>query len=184
MREKITRNCRCAFRADESDGEHYIEGYFVSFEDVYDLGYGMTESIARNAFDKYLDGDIRIVGNHESTLVLGRTSAGTATVRADDHGIFVRCKINPEDTDAMNAYARTKRGDVSQASFGGYIISEERTEEAEGSHYTLTEVDVFEFSLCTFPAYEGTEVGAREKNNEIYNKRWKKRMEDKLTKWH
>lgn len=187
MSEKITRTCNCVFRADETDGERWIEGYFAVFGDVYDMGYGMTESIAPEAFSKHLDGDIRVLVNHDSTLVLGRTKSGTASVTADSHGVYVRCKINPDDTDAMNLYARTKRGDVSQASFGGYIISEERSVDgATGNrHYTLTDIDVFEFSVCTFPAYEATEVGARERNFEnIAFKRWKSEMEEKTKKWH
>lgn len=187
MNEKITRTCDCVFRADEAEGEHYIEGYFAVFGDVYDMGYGITESIAPDAFSKHLSGDIRILANHDSTLVLGRTKAGTASVTADDHGVYVRCKINPDDTDAMNLYARTKRGDVSQASFGGYIVSEERSVDgATGNrHYTLTEIEVFEFSVCTFPAYEATEVGARERDaGTLAFARWKKEMEDRVKQWH
>lgn len=190
-KEKITRTCPCAFRAGESDGKKYIEGYFAVFGDVYDMGWGITESIHRNAFDKYLNGDIRILVNHDSTLVLGRTKAGTATATADDHGIYVRCEVNEDDTDALNLYARTKRGDVTNASFGGFIVAEERVKDAKTGnvHYTLMEVDVFEFSVCTFPAYEATDVGARSRENPRENpalthKRWKENLKERFEKWH
>ena len=189
--EKITRSCGCAFRTSESSGEHVIEGYFAVFGDVYEIGSDwsgrtVTESIDRHAFDKYLSGDIRVLINHDSTLVLGRTEAKTATITTDDHGVYVRCTVNPDDTDAMNVYARLKRGDVSQASFGGWIVDEMREEnrETKSVHYTLREINVFEFSVCTFPAYEATEVGARGRENSDMLRRWKNEMKETIKKWH
>lgn len=191
MNEKIVRTCGCEFRTSENNDERVIEGYFAVFNDNYDLGenwngFTMTESIDRNAFDKYLGNDIRVLVNHDTTLVLGRTKAGTATVTADGRGVYVRCVVNPEDADAMNVYARLKRGDVSQASFGGYICDETRevNTTAKTVHYTLREIDVFEFSVCTFPAYEATEVGARGRENADLLRRWKTEMKERYKKWH
>ncbi len=191
MNEKIVRTCGCEFRTSENNDEHVIEGYFAVFNDNYELGedwdgYTMTESIDRNAFDKHLGNDIRILANHDTTLVLGRTKAGTATVTADERGVYVRCVVNPEDADAMNVYARLKRGDVSQASFGGYIRDETRevNTTAKTVHYTLRDIDVFEFSVCTFPAYEATEVGARGRDNSDLLRRWKTEMKERYKKWH
>ena len=191
MNEKIVRTCGCEFRTSENNDERVIEGYFAVFNDNYDLGenwdgFAMTESIDRGAFDKYLGNDIRVLVNHDTTLVLGRTKAGTATVTADGRGVYVRCVVNPEDADAMNVYARLKRGDVSQASFGGYIRDETREVNtvAKTVHYTLREIDVFEFSVCTFPAYEATEVGARGRENADLLRRWKTEMKERYKKWH
>lgn len=191
MNEKIVRTCGCEFRTSENNDERVIEGYFAVFNDNYNLGenwggFAMTESIDRGAFDKYLGNDIRVLANHDTTLVLGRTKAGTATVTADGRGVYVRCVVNPEDADAMNVYARLKRGDVSQASFGGYIRDETREVNtvAKTVHYTLREIDVFEFSVCTFPAYEATEVGARGRENADLLRRWKTEMKERYKKWH
>ena len=188
MNEKIVRTCGCEFRTSENNDERVIEGYFAVFNDNYDLGenwdgFAMTESIDRGAFDKYLGNDIRVLVNHDTTLVLGRTKAGTATVTADGRGVYVRCVVNPEDADAMNVYARLKRGDVSQASFGGYIRDETREVNtvAKTVHYTLREI---EFSVCTFPAYEATEVGARGRENADLLRRWKTEMKERYKKWH
>lgn len=191
MNERIVRTCGCEFRTSENNDERVIEGYFAVFNDNYNLGenwdgFAMTESIDRGAFDKYLGNDIRVLANHDTTLVLGRTKAGTATVTADGRGVYVRCVVNPEDADAMNVYARLKRGDVSQASFGGYIRDETREVNtvAKTVHYTLREIDVFEFSVCTFPAYEATEVGARGRENADLLRRWKTEMKERYKKWH
>lgn len=183
--KKITRERDCIFRTAEENDDKYIEGYFAKFDDVYEVYDGVTESIAPDAFDKSLDGDIRVLFNHNTDIVLGRTKANTATVRRDSNGIYVRCKVNPEDSAACDVYARIKRGDITQASFGGYIIVEERAEnrDMDTIHYTLREVNVFEFSVCTFPAYKGTDVGARDRATaEI--ERWRKLRKERLEKWH
>ena len=103
------------FTVREEGGEKYVEGYFARFDDVYDMGWGVTETIDRHAFDGSLGDDVRVLVNHDTTMVLGRTNAGTAQIRVDDTGLWASAKINPADTDAMNAVARMERGDVTGA---------------------------------------------------------------------
>ena len=67
-------------RADES-GDLYISGYFSVFNSEYEICPGATESISETAFDGALSDDIRCLVNHDSTLVLGRTKAGTLTLK-------------------------------------------------------------------------------------------------------
>src|SRR5690606_33485190 len=102
----------------------YIEGYWVVFNQETELWPGAFEEIAPTAFDGSLDRDVRALINHDSTLVLGRTKAGTLELRVDSHGLWGRVKINPKDTDAVNLYERVKRGDVDQCSFGFNILDE------------------------------------------------------------
>ena len=105
--------------------------------------------------------------------MLGRTKAETLELREDDHGLWGRIQINPNDQDAMNLYERVKRGDVDQCSFGFEIIREETEIFDDGSiHWTIQEVRLYEVSVCTFPAYEETEVSARQRDaNEIISQR-------------
>lgn len=173
----------------EENGERYLEGYFARFDDVYDMGWGITESIDRHAFDDTLGDDVRVLVNHDTTLVLGRTSAGTAELRVDDTGLWARVKINPDDTDAMNAYARNARGDVSGASFGFDIKEIKRDYDiSKGTvHRTLLKVKLYEVSVCTFPAYEKTDVGARNKTKiaaEEENRLWREKQKERIKKWH
>ena len=63
----------------------------------------------------------------------------------------------------MNLYARVKRGDVSQCSFGFNILDEEYVDRGDGTHhFTIKKVRLFEVSCCTFPAYEETAISSRE----------------------
>ena len=169
------------FKTRDAENNPIIEGYFAVFNSNYELWEGATESIAPGAFDKTISGDIRALINHDTTLVLGRTTAGTLELKTDSRGLWGRVKINPNDQDAMNLHARVERGDVSQCSFGFFIVSEETDYRADGSvHWTLTDVDVFEVSCCTFPAYEETSISARAKDYANLQKReadaWRAKM--------
>ena len=168
------------------DGEDLrIEGYFAVFDSVYEIGPGMSESIAPGAFSKTLSGDIRALTNHDTTLVLGRTKAHTLELREDSHGLWGSIKINRNDADAMNLYERVKRGDVDQCSFGFNIRSEDTDIREDGSvHWTLRDVDLFEVSACTFPAYEETSISARSQQRDEIQKRtmqaWRENAMKKL----
>ena len=168
------------------DGENlFIEGYFAVFNSNYDLGFGMSESIAPGAFTETLADDIRALVNHDTTLVLGRTSAHTLEVRQDEHGLWGKVTINPNDQDAMNLYARVQRGDVSQCSIGFDILDEETEYRDNGDvHWTIKQVKLYEVSACTFPAYEETAIAARAKDKEELQKRateaWKANMKKRI----
>ena len=163
------------------DGEApHLCGYFAVFDSVYQIAPGMSESIAPGAFASTLGGDIRALTNHDTTLVLGRTGAGTMTIREDEHGLWADVEINPNDSDAMNTYARVQRGDVSQCSIGFSIRSEDTDVREDGSvHWTIREVELFEVSVCTFPAYAETNVSARSAQADAIKQRrlddWKER---------
>ena len=169
------------------DGESpHISGYFAVFDTNYEIAPGMSESIAPGAFSRTLPGgDIRALINHDTTLVLGRTKAGTLELREDARGLWGDIAINPNDGDAMNLYERVKRGDVDQCSFGFEIVSEETDFRADGSvHWTITEVNLFEVSACTFPAYEATSISARTAQRDAIKAReldaWRERMKGVL----
>lgn len=173
------------FKTRDDGGNLSIEGYFAVFDSVYEIAQGMTESIAQGAFDNTISDDIRCLINHDTTLVLGRTKAGTLQLRTDTHGLWGHVDINPKDVDAMNLYNRVKRGDVDQCSFGFDIVNEETDFRDDGSiHWTIKEVKLYEVSPCTFPAYEETNIAARTKERDELIKRkndaWKEKTLKKL----
>lgn len=173
------------FQTRDDGGNLSIEGYFAVFDSVYEIAQGMTESIAQGAFDNTISDDIRCLINHDTTLVLGRTKAGTLQLRTDTHGLWGHVDINPKDVDAMNLYTRVQRGDVDQCSFGFDIVNEETDFRDDGSiHWTIKEVKLYEVSPCTFPAYEETNIAARTKERDELIKRkndaWKEKTLKKL----
>ena len=186
-KDRQVRALQTGFEVREEAEQLHITGYFSVFGGTYEIGPGMTESVDRHAFDNTLGGDIRALTNHDTSMVLGRTKAHTLELRVDEHGLWGDIVINPNDQDAMNLYERVKRGDVDQCSFGFNIVSEETEFRDDGSiHWTITEVELHEVSVCTFPAYEETNVSAREAQREELNGNrladWKKSAKARINK--
>ena len=150
-----------------------VEGRFVVYNSDYQVWEGATESVAPGAFRNSITQDVRALYNHNNDIVLGRVSAGTLSLQDREDGLWGRITINPNDSDAMNAYERIKRGDVTGCSFGFNIKSETEERRNDGTvHWTITEVDpLFEVSPCTFPAYEATHISARKKDLDATEKR-------------
>ena len=169
------RQTRClpsSFETREDENKLFISGYFAVFNSNYEIWDGATESIDSHAFDKTLSNDIRCLIDHETRLVLGRTKSRTLQLKVDSRGLWGEVEINRNDQDAMNLYERVKRGDVDQCSFGFEIVSEEFEERENGNcHWTIKQVNLFEVSVVTFPAYEETNVSARKNDLNQRNKR-------------
>lgn len=174
------------FQAREADSELYIEGYFSVFDSPYVLCDEITEIVKPGAFAKCLGQDVRALINHDSTLVLGRTKAGTLELREDNIGLWGRIRVNRQDVDAMSLYARIQRGDVDQCSFGFEIGREELVDLGNGKYrFEIYEVNpLYEVSVCTFPAYEETAVSARKRQLEDIQRRqaqaWREKMRTKI----
>lgn len=167
---------------DEGDNQ-YIEGYFSVFNSIYEIGEGMTESIAPGAFTETLSDDIRCLTDHDTRLVLGRTSAHTFELRQDEHGLWGRVLINRNDQDAVNTKARVDRGDVNQASFGFDILEEETDFREDGSvHWTIKKVKLYECSVVTFPAYKETNLSSRKEEKATLIKRKNEAWKEKVLK--
>ena len=167
VRSKMTE-----FKTREDGEELRIEGYFAVFNSNYEIAPGMSESIAPGAFSNTISGDIRALINHDTTLVLGRTKANTLQLSEDSRGLFGSVLINPNDQDAMNLYGRVQRGDVDQCSIGFNILNENTDIREDGSvHWEIREVELFEVSCCTFPAYEETNISARAAERDEIQKR-------------
>lgn len=152
-------------RSDESGP--VIAGYFAVFNNPTELWPGCIEQIAPGAFASSLGGDVRALIDHDTRLVIGRTVAGTLSLREDANGLYGEIKINEHDSDAMNLYARVQRGDVSQCSFGFDIVAEDYVVSPDGQTctWTIRDTKLYEVSVVTFPAYEATSVEARDSDS-------------------
>lgn len=187
MEQRFFKLDEVTTRSDENNNP-IIEGYFVRYDDIYHVADNATESIARGALTDAIAGDVRALYNHNSDIVLGRTSAGTLTLRDTDVGLWGSIMINPKDTQAMDAYQRIARGDVSGCSFGFDIPEggQDVRVNSDGSvHWTITKVNpLYEVSPVVFPAYEATHIEARMKELEDMENRkaeaWRHRMKARL----
>ena len=146
---------------DDGDGP-VIAGYAAVFDSLSeDLG-GFRERVLPGAFTDTLQGkpDVRALIDHDSSKILGRTTAGTLAIKEDGKGLSVR--INPPDTTAGSDILKSiKRGDIDQMSFAFQTVTDRWHTEDEEEIRELVEVKLFEVSIVAFPAYPDTSVAIR-----------------------
>lgn len=173
---------RTDFHTRQENDERFIEGYFIRFNEETELWDGVFEEVAPEAVDDSLkNNDIRCLFNHDTNIVLGRTGNGTLELRKDEKGLFGRVKINPNDKQALDIYARIERGDINACSFGFNIISEEIQNRDDGTvKFILRKIDLHEVSPVTFPAYSTTSIEARKKDLEQHKQRQLETRKNKL----
>lgn len=139
-----------------------LRGYAAKFGSTYDMGW-FTEEVHRDAFNGADMADVRVLLNHDSNLVLGRTKAGTARVGVDENGLWYEVDL-PNSPVGENMRVAAERGDIDQSSWGFTLRSGgDMWEKRDGKdHRTLTGVNiVFDASPVTFPANPDTTVAKR-----------------------
>src|SRR5690554_121956 len=173
---------RTDFQTRQENDVKYIEGYFIRFNEETELWDGAFEEVAPEAVDDSLkNNDIRCLFNHDTSIVLGRTGNGTLELKKDSKGIFGRVKINPNDKQALDIYARIERGDINACSFGFNIIDEEIQNRDDGTvKFVLKKIDLHEVSPVTFPAYPTTSIQARKQDLAEHKKRKLEAKKNKL----
>ena len=140
-----------------------ISGYAAKFGSrSEDLG-GFIEMVDPAAFDGSISGgaDVRMLVDHDSSKVLGRRSARTLSLNADQEGLAVAAEL-PDTTYGRDLAVSMARGDVSQMSFG-FICQRDRWEKMPDGNVlrTLLQVELLEVSVVTFPAYPATSASVR-----------------------
>lgn len=140
-----------------------IVGYAAVFDAVSDDLGGFKEKIKPGAFKKTLkEADVRALFNHDQNYVLGRTKSGTLNLSEDARGL--RIEITPPDTQwARDLMESMRRGDVDQMSFAFRSVRDNWGHDSELYPLrTLEEVQLYDVSPVTFPAYPQTTAQVRE----------------------
>jgi hypothetical protein len=142
--------------------EKRIVGHAAVFNTDTDIAGLFFERVAPGAFTRAIkEDDVRSLFNHDANFVLGRTKSGTLILREDETGLLTET-IPPDTQFARDLQISIDRGDISQMSFGFRVKGEAWEERADGTWLrTITDVELFDISPVTFPAYPTTDVGLR-----------------------
>lgn len=146
-------------RADEKRPE--IVGHAAVFNREADIGGWFIESVAPGAFRRAIaQDDVRSLFNHNPDFVLGRNRAGTLKLSEDDTGLMTVTQP-PDTTIARDLLVSIERGDISGMSFGFRVLKQEWDESGDILKRKILEVELFDVSPVTFPAYPQTDVALR-----------------------
>ena len=125
--------------------------------------WGFWEEVDAGFFDDVLADDARFLVNHDPNIVLARNGS-TMSLAVDERGLMVVADWDPADPDAQKWAGRVKRGDVTQMSFAFTVAEEKWSEGEDGKEVRrlLKAKNLYDSSLVTYPAYDGTDAAMRE----------------------
>lgn len=131
-----------------------------------------TEYVAPGAFKRSLrdKADVKALVNHDATQILGRVKNGTLKLTDTPAGLAFRVQLIPKSQAHQAVYATVQRGDMDECSFAFSVPKGGDKWNADYSKRTLTNVDLFDVSIVTSPAYGGdaTSVAARQLRSAQY----------------
>ena len=173
--EFLRRSYNFEIRAEQKAGEdnkgkYTLYGLPIVYDSRTDIGW-FDEIIEAGALDKADLKDVRFLVNHDlSKIPLARSRKNNANstmrLKVTDKGLEVEIDLDVENNaDARNLYSAVSRGDIDGMSFM-FGIDREEWENLESDHPTrrIKSIStVIEVSAVTFPAYEDTEIYARDK---------------------
>ena len=176
LNEKLTegRQYRAVMEVRALDGteddSRIVVGYATTFGQPYELwkedGYVFLEQVDRHAFDETDLSDVIMQYDHTGR-VFARTSNGTLTLDADDHGLHIRAELGGTEI-GRQLYEEIKGGYTDKMSFGFTVAEDTReiTEDREnGITYVLRTIKsvgkLYDVSAVSLPANNATEISAR-----------------------
>lgn len=168
--EFVKRSLKCEVRAEKTENKYTIKGLPIVFNSETDLG-PFRETIASGALDKTDLKDVRFLVNHDlSKIPLARSRNNnvnsTMRLKVTERGLEIEADLDVENnSEAKSLYSAVERGDISGMSFMFSIRGNEWTDvDTDSPLRTITDISqVIEVSAVTLPAYESTEISARDK---------------------
>lgn len=170
-RELERHDYTCEVRAEngeENESKSIITGRPIVYDSMTDIGE-FFEIIERGALNNTDLTDVRFLTNHDFSkipLARSRRNNGNSTMllSPDYDGMTFSAEVDTENNaDARALYSAVQRGDISGMSFM-FTVTDERWENLDSekpTRHILAIGKVVEISAVTFPAYNSTEIHAR-----------------------
>ena len=168
MSNKEIRSLEEVRTSEETD--MVVSGYALKWDTwSEDLG-GFVETIDKEALKDTDLSDVRCYFNHDSSMVLGRTSSGTLELELDSTGLYFRCQL-PDTSYGRDLFQSIKRSDINQCSFGFIIDNEDGdtfNKRSDGMYERIIRKikSLWEISIVSMPAYSDTSVAVAQRSIE------------------
>lgn len=163
----INHGAECKSALANGDEGNTVIGYAAVFEAEYkDDFFGLVETIKPGAFTRAIEEkhDVRSLIDHDPTLINGRTRSGTLLLKQDARGLYTETKL-PETSYARDLRQKMSRGDVDGMSFGFKILEQKWGERNGMITRDIYDLELFDISVVTYPAYTATEADLRERRS-------------------
>jgi len=163
---RLVRTARIGERAitRNDSGRIGFKGEAIVFDTPTWIGsnrWGFWEQIAPQAVTKTLtEADVRFVVNHDPSLLLARSSAGSLRLAATASALEVDADMAPVSY-AEDAAVLLEGGELREMSFAFEPLAWEYEERDGEDFYTITELTLYDVSVVTWPAYAATSAGLR-----------------------
>lgn len=166
--ELIFRGYDWNYETREEDGKGIIEGHPVVFDQRTNIGW-FDEVIEAGALDKTDLRDVRLCLNHDTSVVYARSRSNnpesTMRIWVEEDGLHFQASLDMENPLSRAYYSMIERRDIDKMSFM-FSVREDRWVDLDNEHPTryITDIgSIVEISAVTFPAYDSTEIQARDK---------------------
>lgn len=142
--------------------EQWVEGYAVRFDSPtvlfeYD-GIEYKEKVARDAFTDTKMDDVIFNYNH-SGKVMARTRNKTLQLTIDDHGLFIRARLDGTE-EGRRLYDEISKGYIDRMSFQFTVSAQ--AYDRDNHMWTLLRIKrLYDVSAVDIPAYDDTSIEAR-----------------------
>ena len=166
MMQKAIKEMRITELRALEDEEMIVEGYAATFNNVTDLGW-CKEVIDSNAFKNCNMQDCVFKYNHnDNCLILARTRNNSLQLIVDDKGLKIRANLI-DTTQNKDIYKMIKAGLLDKMSFA-FTVAKQEWDYTTDTRKILEIDRLFDVSVVDVPAYDSTEIYAR--NKEEYQK--------------
>jgi uncharacterized protein len=139
-------------------------GIAAVFDELSENLGGFREQIKRGAFKDVLEDDVRFLVDHDSRLLLARSTAGTLELEETPKGLQVSADIDTRQSYANDLVIAMERGDLTQMSFAfGSGVEDDWDEDEDGRLVRTIKrfKSLFDVSAVTYPAYPQTSAALR-----------------------
>ena len=137
--------------------------YDVTPETEYRIWDNYVERIMPGMFDRAIreQHDVRGLFNHDSNIILGRSTSGTMLLALDSKGLRYEIDYDPNDPDHVRVKAKMDRKDVTGSSFSFDPMEWTIREEGDLTVVEMRDCVLYDVGPVTYPAYEGANSGMR-----------------------
>lgn len=154
---------------DNGDGTVTVGGYAAVFDEVASIAGLFDEVIREGAFARALErGDDVVFLVDHGGLPLARSKSKTLKLYEDKKGLRMETSLDASDPDVQRILPKMRRGDLSKMSFA---FTMEGGTQRWGSSGDVELREIIEFgglsdvSIVTTPAYEGTSIALRSRDD-------------------